>query len=280
MRARFTRCSTVLVAVVMLTVGCSSTRRSVEVASEPATLEAQALHAHHMVEHKLVFTGTVLRVQETDGGSRAEVRIERIDDKPAAVSLRAGQIVTVLAAEPQAFELDQLRRFVTEPVIYGDRLTVRLLSAQAAADRAIEPLAQALRTAEIVVTGKVVEIRPAPRAAFAATLRVTEHDPQWHDAVVEIERITKGAPAMIRADGKRQIVVRFAKSMDVRFYRMPKFTLGQEGVFLLQADKLSATPTAELRGQEIRTLLAPTMACCQPLDAEPRIRSLITRPPG
>jgi len=263
----------------MLTVGCSSTRRSVEVASEPATLEAQALHAHHMVEHKLVFTGTVLRVQETDGGSRAEVRIERIDDKPAAVSLRAGQIVTVLAAEPQAFEPDELRRFVTEPVIYGDRLTVRLLSA-GPADLAIGPLAQALRTAEIVVTGKVVEIRPAPRAAFTTTLRVTEHDPQWHDAVVEIERINKGAPAMIRADGKRQIVVRFAKSMDVRFYRMPKFTLGQEGVFLLQGDKLSATPTAELLGQEIRTLLAPTMTCCQPLDAEPRIRSLIARPPG
>lgn len=279
MRARFTRCSTVLVAVVMLTVGCSSTRRSVEVTSEPATLEAQALHAHHMVEHKLVFTGTVLRVQPTDVGSRAEVRIERIDDKPAAVSLRAGQIVTVLAAEPQAFELDQLRRFVTEPVIYGDRLTVRLLSAGPAV-LAIGPLEQALRTAEIVVTGKVVEIRPAPRAAFAATLRVTEHDPQWHDAVVEIQTINKGTPAMIRVDGKRQIVVRFAKSMDVRFYRMPKFTLGQEGVFLLQGDKLSATPTAELGGQEIRTLLAPTMACCQPLDAEPRIRSLITRPPG
>lgn len=283
MRARFTtRFGPVLVVVAMLMVCCSSTRRSEEAPGGPVTLVAQAIHTDHMVEHKLIFTGTVLGVQDADGGSRAEVRIERIDDKPAAVSLRAGQLITVLAAEPQAFEPDQSRRFVTEPVIYGDRLTVRLLS-EAQAD--IRPLEQAIRTADIVVTGTIVEIRPAPRAAFAATdgreapRRVTEHDPQWHDAVLEIETINKGTPAMIQAGDKRKIVVRFANSMDVRFYRMPKFTVGQQGVFLLQQDKLSAIPIAELQGQEIQTLLAPTMECCQPLNAEPRIRTMINRPP-
>ena len=142
------------------------------------------------------------------------------------------------------------------------------------------PLEQAIRAAEIVVTGKVVEVRPAPRTAVPGTgARVTEHDPDWYDAVIEVESIDRGAPAMARVDDTQRLVVRFARSMDVSFYRMPKFAVGQEGVFMLQPDNLSAQPTASLQGQEIRTLIAPTMQCFQPLEAEPRIRNMINRPP-
>jgi len=56
---------------------------------------------------------------------------------------------------------------------------------------------------------------------------ITEHDPQWREAEIEVDEVEKGPR-------KRRVVVRFPGSDDVRWYRAPKFQPGQEGVFILQ----------------------------------------------
>jgi hypothetical protein len=67
--------------------------------------------------------------------------------------------------------------------------------------------------------------------------RISEHDPLWQEAVVEVTGTEKGGPA-------KQIVVRFPSSRDVRWYKAPKFTPGQEGVFILRKSTKDAVPGA------------------------------------
>jgi hypothetical protein len=95
-------------------------------------------------------------------------------------------------------------------------------------------------SADTVVVGRVAAVRlPAselpPRAtrgaaaALASPPRgpISEHDPQWREAVIRVERVAKG-----RSAGK-EVVVRFPASDDVRWFRAPKFAPGDQGVFIL-----------------------------------------------
>jgi hypothetical protein len=127
-------------------------------------------------------------------------------------------------------ELD--RRPVGATAAAGDRVRADL----AAADD--QRLAQRLEAAEMVVVGKVVGMRAA--AAGPSTGPVTEHDPQWMEAVVEVERRLKG-PATAAASS--QVVVRFPGSRDVAWRYAPRLEIGQEGLFLL-ADSGLVSATA------------------------------------
>jgi hypothetical protein len=82
---------------------------------------------------------------------------------------------------------------------------------------------------------------PGPTRASAAAAagpgkpaRISEHDPFWREAVVEVQNVHKGTV------GKKQVVVRFPSSTDIRWHRAPKFEVGQEGVFSLHPDEISA----------------------------------------
>jgi hypothetical protein len=88
--------------------------------------------------------------------------------------------------------------------------------------------------AELVVSGQVVEVRPAERLPGSP---ITEHDPVWQEAVVQVDTVHKGAMA---ADAGNQVVVRFAASDDVRWYQAPKFEVGQEGVWMLGKERARA----------------------------------------
>jgi hypothetical protein len=57
---------------------------------------------------------------------------------------------------------------------------------------------------------------------------ISEHDPHWHDAVVNVTSSDKGAP-------QKQIVVRYPDSNDVMWYHVPKLRPGMTGTFLLHA---------------------------------------------
>jgi hypothetical protein len=84
-------------------------------------------------------------------------------------------------------------------------------------------LKERLATAELVVKGRITAIRKS-------TVRpkgLTEHDPDWHEADVKVEKILKGAPA-------ESVTFLFARSSDVMWYRAPKFAVGNEGIWLLQ----------------------------------------------
>jgi hypothetical protein len=131
-----------------------------------------------------------------------------------------------------------------------------------------------LQTADVVVVGKVTTIqRIALRAGLRATMggKVTEHDPNWQDAVIEVQSSLKG----VQSGGN--IVVRFPASIDVAWYRAPKLFIGEAGVFILKRDQLSGSPEALLNGATV-----PAYVVTNPNDvlseAElDRVRSLMPR---
>ena len=90
-----------------------------------------------------------------------------------------------------------------------------------------------LARADVVVSGHVSEVRPliAPHKP-AATLEqpITEHDAQWHEAIVEVIAVHKGRRV------PRSIRVRFPASPDVAWAQATKLHAGQHGTFLLKRD--------------------------------------------
>lgn len=91
--------------------------------------------------------------------------------------------------------------------------------------------------ADVVVSGRVGEVRAAavrqPRGTIQ--LPITEHDPQWREAVVEVTAVHKGRRV------PRSIRVRFPASTDVAWARAPKLHAGQQGTFLLKRDAAGYT---------------------------------------
>ena len=90
--------------------------------------------------------------------------------------------------------------------------------------------------AQVVVSGQVVSVNlpagQAPAALLAAgvgpTQRLSEHDPLWRDAVIQVHAVHKGS------HGGKKAVVRFPASHDVLWHHAPKFQPGQEGFFMLR----------------------------------------------
>jgi hypothetical protein len=129
------------------------------------------------------------------------------------------------------------------------------------------PLAERVRAADMIVTGRVESIR-------AATLmtqlhrRITEHDPAWQEAVIAVDSMIKG-PASAR------VVVRFPGSLDIAWHRLPKFTAGQTGTFLLHKDTLSGAPHAMMAGLQVTAYLAPAATDILSAADAARVRALV-----
>src|SRR5207302_9405757 len=88
-----------------------------------------------------------------------------------------------------------------------------------------------IETAAMVVAGRVEQVRPAELAgAPARPKRISEHDPNWQEAIIQVQDGIKGAQA------GDQVVVRFPGSADVAWVGTPKFAVGDEGTVLLHKD--------------------------------------------
>jgi len=193
-------------------------------------------------EAPFVFRGTVLHrgvatfADVPVNKDTVVVRVDQILQGPDILHDFAGQPITVqLAAKQKVAEGDE-HVFHTHGWIYGAGLAVVAddLSSASVASRVNAALqsrvTQSLRSrasqAELVVSGEVKEIRQAARPAHAP---ISEHDPEWQEAVVRVGHVAKGA----RSKSTREVVVRFAASRDVKWARAPKFNVGQQGVWML-----------------------------------------------
>lgn len=232
------------------------------------------------------------------------VRIDQILEAPDTLLPFQGHDVTVQLSGRQKVKPGQKMVFQTIGWMFGDGLAVRAVSAMPAHARAAvllkregDPAQHRAATvtkerfdaANVVVSGRVVAVKlpadaPARRApgrrkagAEIATMHrpVSEHDPKWREAVVSVDDVHKGEKR------KRQIIVRFPASRDVKWFKAPKFRSGEQGVFLLR--KAKALPTrkskggraavAPAAGAEVFTALHPEDF--HPLNRAERIRSVI-----
>jgi hypothetical protein len=197
---------------------------------------------------RFVFTGTIEQAGSSSlffippGGPTAVVRVEHIHYAAPALRDQAGQRVTVVFAEGSEAASGK-RVFYTNPILYGETIAVKeVRRSEAAEDTAklhekivrmnneaeTEHLVSLLASAELVVHGEVVSTHQAAERDVA---RVSEHDPDWHVAMIRVVRTLKG-------EHKDEVAARFPKSRDIAWYRVPKPRDGQQGVFLLHRDGL------------------------------------------
>jgi hypothetical protein len=202
------------------------------VSAQQASLEALTR------ESQFIFRGTVERPGAANvsaveaGADTAVVRVDQVVDGPAFVRGFTGLEVTVKLARPGSVRKGEQAVFFTRGWLYGESLAVvevgRLapgIEREVAAVRrqlSDNDLQKRLDDAELVVAGRVVETRPS-----AVKGRGGEHDPQWREAVIAVDRVLKGGA------GER-VVLLYPASHDEMWSRAPKPEAGWDGVWLLE----------------------------------------------
>jgi hypothetical protein len=236
----------------------------------------------------IIFVGTVDAVNAVAlqslkaSPNTSVVVVEEILKKPDAVTLAPRDRVTVQTEGNNNLQKGTRALFVTEGWIYGEALAVKVVSwepapvasgpvvaaavaavntadvQEARATAKIQELAERdLRTTmsnvDVVVVGRVKQIQaPSAIELTAGRERISEHDPDWREAIVEVQETLKG-PAEVK-----EFVVRFPASSDIMWVGYPKFRAGQESTLLLRQDRISGATTATVDGKSVTAYMVNT----------------------
>jgi len=245
----------------------------------------------------IIFIGTVTQlgavaVPEVPASARTVVvRVDQVLEKPAAVALATGDSVTVQTLRPGSLKPGTQATFYTTGWVFGRGVAVREVghepgrspvvaaAQQEAVSRARLEVNDAdlkahIQRAAMVVAGRVEQVRPAELTppAPARPKRITEHDPDWQDAIIQVEDGIKGAQV------GEKVVVRFPGSPDVAWVGTPKFAVGQEGTFLLHKDSTTGSPHAMIAGQSVQAYTALHKVDVLSKQDATRVRALIRKP--
>ena len=256
-------------------------------------------------EARFVFIGTVqkLRAATMDDvpidDRTAVVRVDDVIHAPEALTHYAGHDITVHVGGRKRVRDGQQATFYTNGWLFGDSVAVESIDhedVKGTAAAAIRELGDPVRrlaqrdlqarfaAAQLVVSGRVTSIRVpgdvvaarSARAAPAAVGRISEHDPDWRIAEIQVDEVHKGT---LRKD---TVSVRFPSSQDVMWHDAPKFQPGQEGFFLLhtpdEAGEKRAAPARGALVQDRGEFVAPRTADFQPFSEPGGVRNVIGSP--
>ena len=171
-----------------------------------------------------------------DGGTFVVGVVETLASIEAIGDLAGFEIT--LQYGPAGLELGETYLVHAQSWLYGDGIALLATRVAPYSDvdtqAVVESLEEAPRVAvlsraaeaELVASGKVVSIKEVGKSENEP---VTEHDPQWREAVVEIESVERSAS---RAKPE-QVTVRFAASDDAEWVDAPKVSVGDRRVFML-----------------------------------------------
>lgn len=258
--------------------------------ASPALSQSREL----MKRSSIVFVGTVTKMAavafpDVQASKRTVVvKVDQLLEKPAAVFLSAGQQITVELKDPSVFHEGLQATFYTEGWIFGKGIAVREvgheLTKETLSASAMEKLQQQhsktrqelketelrarIESSDLVLVGRVTRVRPSTATAPGPKF-ISEHDPNWQEAVIQVISGIKGIP-----DGG-QVVVRFPGSDDVVYYETPKFKEKQEGVFLLQKDTFSGLANAILAGTEVEVYTAQRSLDVLSKEEADKVRAII-----
>ncbi len=257
---------------------------------------AQMSRATLVKRSDIIFIGTVTKVgavavpEVAPSARTVVVRVDQVLEKPAAVALKAGDSVTVQTLPSGSLKAGTQATFYTTGWIFGRGVAVREVGHEpgrsqvvAADQQAAVTRARALvndadlrariQAAAMVVAGRVEQVRPAALTPSPARpKRITEHDPDWQEAIIQVEDGIKGAQA-----GER-VVVRFPGSPDVAWVGTPRFAAGQEGTFLLHKDSVTGSPLAMVAGQSVPAYTALHQLDVLSKQDATRVRAMIKKP--
>jgi hypothetical protein len=229
--------------------------------------------------------GTVTTAAVAASEQSATVRVTEVLRAPQPLRRYAGQLITVELASTEGVQQGSSFIFFTQPRLFADTLVVREIGRQAEAAAAAEATASMHDTlvrlatgalenriaqADSVVVGRVATVRPSLIAAATPGMLqpTSEHDPDWHEAVVQVASVISGTAAP-----DSPVTILFPASIDVAWYQSPKYAPGQAGVFLLHTDQVPAA-AAEMVGPTYTSLHPQDF---QAAEQEPRVRALIER---
>ncbi|HEX8881878.1 MAG TPA: hypothetical protein VF749_17670 [Candidatus Acidoferrum sp.] len=259
-----------------------------------ATSQATDNQAALLGRASIVFAGTVSQLAATSfadvpkSAQTIVVSVDAILKKPAAVSLKKGDSVTVEVKDASAFQEGAHVTFYTDGWIFGSGVAVKELghvlgeaapaaglSAHGQDQLSDQELKDRMNASDFVVIGRVTDVRKwdAPKTKSGSPLRVTEHDPDWHEAVVEIQSVLKGG----QVKGNK-VVVRFPNHNDVAWVRSPKFAKNEKGIFCLNRDKATGAPTTKLGSKDVYVFTCLGHGDALPLSEEARVRALLKNP--
>jgi hypothetical protein len=186
---------------------------------------------------KKVNAATMSIVPATD--RTVVVRVDEVLYAPKTMADLTGREVTVQLIEANSVKIDQRLAFFTNGGLFGsgialaevghleagkDTKVLRQQIEESLQKKDDEDLQKRIRDAELIVVGRVTYTRPAKLTQYQPR---TEHDPEWHEAEIQVESVEKGQLAA------RTVMVLFANSLDSMWYRSPKFKKGQEGIWIL-----------------------------------------------
>jgi hypothetical protein len=180
------------------------------------------------------------------------VAVQSVGQIPAPVADSTGVRALALVAEPGVSPQDTLKNRDLQ-----DRL--------ADADTVILGRVTAVRLPQTPAAGEIGLLASAERDQGGATASapISEHDPEWREAVVEVRAVEKGA---LENDN---VVIRFPSSDDVQWYHAPKFQVGQEGVFLLHQAESEPVDKEAVRRAAAPHERAEVYDALHPIDYQP-----------
>ncbi len=172
--------------------------------------QGQSSQAALAKQSSIVFSGTVSQLGAVSFAGVPQspqtivVRVDSVLKKPPAVSLKKGDNVTVELKDPSPFQQGTEATFYTEGWIFGSGVAVKELghefnpggASAAGAGRgetalgytqeqiSDQELRDRLNAADFVVIGRVTDVHRWTVPKSATPHRVSEHDPDWHEAVV------------------------------------------------------------------------------------------------
>jgi hypothetical protein len=259
--------------------------------ASPQATNSQAALAK---QSNITFVGTVSQVAASaltavpKSSQTIVVRVDSVLKKPAAVSLKKGDTVTVEVKDPAAFQEGTQATFYTEGWIFGSGVAVKELGhaappsgatqapvetpektvVQSPSDISDQDLQRLIAAADYVVIGRITDVHPwkVPKSA-APRYRTSEHNASWQEAVLQVQSVLKGPKLK-----KNKVVVRFPLSRDVAWVSAPKFEPGQQGIFILQKDEVSDASVGGYKA-DVYTCLKP--GDWLPMTEEARVRSLL-----
>ena len=228
---------------ILSVVGLCPVPRAQQVAEAPASAETLAKEA------TFIFAGTVRRVNAStmaevpSSASTAVVRVDEVIEAEGAPSDLKGAEITVQLAAPGSFKAGEHATFFTRGWLMGDSLVVvelghtsehsgaeevRGLVAGAHQKVADEALQSEIGSAEVIVVGTVVGVKPAGIRHVGS-----EHDPDWYEAEISADTVEKGSlPG-------HTVMLLFPHSNDLMWQGAPRFTKGEQGIWLLHRNQQS-----------------------------------------
>jgi hypothetical protein len=229
-------------------------------------------------QSSLIFQGVIVTPGATSmpevpvSPSTVVVKVNQVFQAPKALTGLAGQEITVLMKGPAGLKRGDQAVFFAQGWMAGEGIAVQevgrlpgrggadLPRRVAAARQAMadQELGARVSSAQLVVVGKISGI--APRPPSDPSTGVSEHDPQWQEAILQISTVLKGDRAL------KEVVVLMPGTLDVAWVTAPRFTPGQEGVWILQ------------RHPELPAYTALDPLDVQPLAQQARIRRLLAAP--